>query len=380
MGVVKGDRNMVLRVGVVGVPFPQGIGMTHANCYVNDSLSDLTAVCDIVEERADSAAKKLGVKAFYSVPDMLEKEPDLDIVDVCTGGNENGSLHYEPTMQALEAGKHVLVEKPLSNDIEEAREMVAKAKQKSLYLGCNLNHYFTPPTEKAKEYMDKGEIGELIYCLHKMGFPGGEMTYSGPSRSPRIKGYPYFHVKAFLSHPFSLMRHFCGDITHVQAFLGRPSYRKKTGDLMVSINSIHVRFANECVGYLLSTRGDTTFGLGGWWSIEVGGTLGTFCIENCIEKVTYWPAPKPADGAHPERLRLGESGKPIATSSGITDFGQTFPRRIHAFLEDVTNQVPKEDMTASGRDALAALEYTWAAMESYEHGGILVVPHRLPSP
>ncbi len=380
MGVVKGDRNMVLRVGVVGVPFPQGIGMTHANCYVNDALSDLTAVCDIVEERADNAAKKLGVKAYYSVPDMLEKEPDLNIVDVCTGGNENGSLHYEPTMQALEAGKHVLVEKPLSNDIEEAREMVAKAKQKSLYLGCNLNHYFTPPAEKAKEYMDKGEIGELIYCLHKMGFPGGEMTYSGPSRSPRIEGYPYFHVKAFLSHPFSLMRHFCGDITHVQAFLGRPSYRKKTGDLMVSINSIHVRFANDCVGYLLSTRGDTTFGLGGWWSIEVGGTLGTFCIENCIEKVTYWPAPKPADAAHPERLRLGESGKPIVTSSGITDFGQTFPRRIHAFLEDVTNQVPKEDMRASGRDALAALEYTWAAMESYEHGGILVVPHGLPSP
>jgi len=96
--------------------------------------------------------------------------------------------------------------------------------------------------------------------------------------------------------------------------------------------------------------------------------------------VTYWPAPKPADAAHPERLRLGESGKPIVTSSGITDFGQTFPRRIHAFLEDVTNQVAKEDLRASGRDALAALEYTWAAMASYEHGGILVVPHRLPSP
>jgi len=370
---------MALKVGVVGVPFPQGIGMTHANCYVDDTLSELIAVCDIVKEKADNAAKKFGVRAYYSLPDLLENEPDLDIIDVSTGGNENGSLHYEPTMQALEAGKHVLVEKPLSNDIEEAREMVAKAKQNSLYLGCNLNHYFTPPAEKARAYMENGEIGELIYCLHKMGFPGGEMTYSGPSRSPRIRGYPYFHVKAFLSHPFSVMRHFCGDITHVQAFLGQPSYRKKTGDLMVSINSIHVRFANDCVGYLLSTRGDSTFGLGGWWSIEVGGTLGTFCIENCIEKVTYWPAPRPADAAHPERLRLGESGEPTVTSSAITNFGQTFPRRIHAFLKDVTNQVAKEDLRASGRDALAALEYTWAAMESYEHGGVLVVPHRLPS-
>ena len=371
---------MVLKVGVVGVPFPRGIGMIHATCYTNDPLAELVAVCDIVKERADNAAKKFGVNGYYSVSDMLEKETELDIVDVSTGGDENGSLHYEPTMQALEAGKHVLVEKPLSNDIEEAREMVAKAKQKNLYLGCNLNHYFTPPAERAKKYIDDGEIGELIYCLHRMGFPGGERTYQGPSSSPRIKGYPYFHVKAFLSHPLSVMRYFCGDITHVQAFLSRPSYRKKAGDLMVSVNSIHVKFVNDCVGYLLSTRGDATFGLGGWWSVEVGGTLGTFCIENCVEKVTYWPAPKPADAAHPERLRLGASPEPAVTSSGITDFGKTFPRRIQAFLEDVTSNVPREDLRASGRDALAALECTWAAMESYEQGGILVRAHRLPPP
>ena len=359
---------MVLNVAVVGVPFPQGIGMMHANAYVNDPLAKLAAVCDIVEERADNAAQKLGVRPYYSVLDLLEKELDLDIVDVCTGGNENGSLHYEPTMQALEAGKHVLVEKPLSNDINEAREMVAKARQKNAYLGCNLNHYFTPPAERARKYLDDGEVGELIYCLHKMGFQGGERTYSGPSTSPRVKGFPYFHVKAFLTHPFSVMRYFCGDITHVQAFLGRPSFRKRAGDVMVSVNSIHVRFVNDCVGYLLSTRGDTTMGLGGWWSFELGGTLGSFCIENCIEKVTYWQAPKPG-GPQPE---------PVITSSGITDFNQTFPRRIHAFLEDVTNNVPKESLRASGRDALAALEYTWAAIESYEQGGILVRPHPLP--
>jgi hypothetical protein len=66
------------------------------------------------------------------------------------------------------------------------------------------------------------------------------------------------------------------------------------------------------------------------------------------------------------------------TDTGIKDFGQTFPRRIHAFLEDVTNTVPREKLRGSGRDALAALEYTWAVMESYEQGGILVRPHPLP--
>jgi len=353
---------MALKVGVVGM---RGIGMNHANCYQQDNLAELVAVCDLVKEVADTAAEKLGVKAYYSLKDMLANEP-LDIVDVSTGGNENGSWHYEPTMEALEAGKHVLVEKPLSNDIREAREMVAKATEKGVYLGCNLNHYFTPPAERARKYMDDGEIGELVYCLHKMGFAGGERTYR-PGTGARVKGFPYFHVKAFLSHPFSVMRYFCGDVTHVQAFLSRPGFRRNAGDVMLSINSIHLKFANECVGYLLSQRGDTTFGLGGWWSIEVGGTRGTFCIENCIEKVTFWQSPGP-DGT-PE---------PVVTNSGISDFGQTFPRRIHAFLEDLTNNVPPDKLRASGRDALAALEYTWATIESYEQGGALVRPHPLP--
>ncbi len=364
---------MALKVGMVGL---RGIGVPHAEAHTSDPLSDLVAICDVIRERADEGAEKYGAKAYYSLEDMLDGEPDLDVVDVCTGGYENGSWHYEPAMIAMEAGKSVLVEKPLSNDVGEAREMVRKAAEKDVYLGCNLNHFFTPPAEKAREYMEAGAIGEPIYCLHKMGFQGGEPEgYTAP-KSRKIAGFPYFHMKAFMSHPLSVMRHFCGDVTHVQAFLDRPGFRKRAGEVMLSTASIHLRFANGCVGYLISQRGDAAYGLGGWWSIEVAGTQGTFCIENCIEKITYWPAPSAPP--KPEALNVGEAGGPIVTESGISDFGQTFPRRIHAFLEDVANQVPKDRLRASGRDALAALEYTWAAMESYEQGGELVRPHPLP--
>ena len=363
---------MALKVGIVGM---RGIGNNHATCHSKDELSDLVGVCDVIKERADEAAEKYGVPAYYSLKEMMDDQ-ELDVVDVTTGGNENGSWHYEPAMEAMEAGKHVLCEKPLSNDVEEARDMVATAAEMDVYLGCNLNHYFTPPAERAEQYMKEGEIGEVLYCLHRMGFPGGEEVYGGAAGSSRIKGFPYFHVKAFLSHPFSIMRHFCGDVTHVQAFFDKPSFRRKADDAMLSVNSIHMRFANGAMGYLLSQRGDATFGLGGWWSVEVGGTRGTFCIENCVEKVTFWPSPGTA--AAPENLQLGSSPEPVVTESGHTDFGETFPWRIHAFMEDVTNGVPKEQLRASGRDALASLEYTWAAMESYEQGGILVRPEPLP--
>lgn len=362
---------MPLKIGLVGM---RGIGEAHAKAYQQDPLGKLVAVCDVVKERADAGAAKFGVKAFYSVKDLLANV-DVDIVDVTTGGLENGSWHFEPAMQALEAGKNVLVEKPISNDIREARQLVAFAAEKRLRLGCNLNHYFTPTAEKARQYMNEGKVGELVYCLHKMGFNGGEATYSPSAGRWR---YPYSHLKAFLAHPFAVMRHFCGDITHVQAFLDRPGVRRTASDPMLSIASVHVLFASGCAGYLLSQRGDSNFGLGGWWSLEVSGTRGCFCIENCIEKITYWPMPLPAGAAKPEAMAMGSSAGPEVMSTGITDFGATFPRRIHAFLEDVTNKVYFEDVRASGRDALATLEYTWAVMDSYEQGGALVRPAPLP--
>ncbi len=357
-----------LRVGVVGMG---GIGNTHAEAHRKDGLARLVAVCDVVKEKADAAAKKHEVKAYYSLKEMLAHE-ELDVVDVTTGGYENGSWHFEPAMEALSAGRHVLCEKPLSNDIDEAREMVRFAAEKKLYFGCNLNHYFTPTAERAKKYMTDGQVGELVSVLFKVGFQGGEETYSLKD-TPRFN-QPYAHMKAFLTHPFSVMRHFCGDITHVQSFSTKPGYRRNKGDLLVSVNSVHVQFANGTVGYLLSHRGDAPWGLGGWWSCEVAGSKGAFCIENCIERLTYWPAPRKG-----EKYGLGQGPAPEVLDTGIKDFGATFPLRIHAFLEDVTNGVPHEHLRSSGRDALATLEYIWAVIESYESGGALVRPKPLPT-
>ena len=337
-----------------------GIGNTHADCHKNDDLAELIAVCDINKTKADEAAAKFGVPAFYSVKEMLASLPELDIVDVTTAGYDNGSMHFEPAMQAIDAGKNVLVEKPICHEVTEARELVAYATKKDVYLGCNLNHYFSGPADKLRDYIKTGGIGEQVYSIHKVGFNGSSAGYGGSGGARWNR--PYSHTKAFLTHPFSVMRAFQGDITHVQAFMDKPGVRKSNEDLMLSIQSVHCKFQNGSIGYLLSQRGDAHFGLGGWWSYELAGTKGTACIENCVEKLTYWKV-----GAEPEVL-----------DTGVADFGATFPIRIHAYLEDLTNGVPKELIRASGRDALATIEYIFAAIESYENGGALVRPHPLP--
>jgi predicted dehydrogenase len=120
----------MLRVCVIGMG---PIGNRHADIYREDELSELVGVCDIVPQRADAAAQRLvadprvsppqggkgGVRAFYDAAEMLaELKPDL--CSVTTGGYEYGSDHFAPTMQALEAGCHVLGEKPISNEVPQA--------------------------------------------------------------------------------------------------------------------------------------------------------------------------------------------------------------------------------------------------------------------
>jgi predicted dehydrogenase len=106
----------MLRVCVIGLG---AIGNLHASIYKEDPLANLVGVCDVRRDRADAAATRLGVQAYYGVQEMLDAiRPD--ICSVTTGGYEYGSEHYLPTIQALEAGCHVLCEKPISNQISKA--------------------------------------------------------------------------------------------------------------------------------------------------------------------------------------------------------------------------------------------------------------------
>lgn len=346
---------MPLKVGVVGMG---GIGMAHARVYRADPLSNLKCVCDIIKEKADSSASELGVRAYYSVEEMLKKE-ELDLVGVCTGGHENGSLHYEPVMQCLKAGKHVLCEKPISNDIQEGRRMVAEAKRRGLYFGINLNHRFVPLIERAKAF-HRDEMGEDVFCRLSMWI--GYTTAFKPADSPRVKGYPYFHVRAFLPHPLDIGRHFFGDVVKVQAFLGQPGFRKQTGDVMLSTNSINMLFASGAVGHLVSSR-DLPAGLGtGWQRWEFAGTQGRFVLDDQNDRLTLY--------------RHARSPEVDILRSELVD---TFKTRIHRFVEQVSSAAPRSEIEGSGEEGLAVQEIIEAAIKSHETGRI-VSPHPVPSP
>ncbi|MDH7570577.1 MAG: Gfo/Idh/MocA family oxidoreductase, partial [Armatimonadota bacterium] len=255
------------RVCVIGLG---PIGNRHADLYQENPLAELVGVCDILHDRADAAAARLGVPAFYDVETML-KAVHPDICSVATGGEEYGSDHYLPTMQALEFGCHVLCEKPISNNIREAEEMVAKAKEKNLCFGIDFNHRFNTAHRLAKKWVEEGRLGTLLFVNMSMWI-----------KNPR-ESSPYFQIKALHPHTVDIMRYFCGDVEAVHCFATKAPGRK-----IWSTAQFNLRFKNGVVGSLTGSydieRGHPME------RCEVAGTGGRFVIEDMFREVTLYPA------------------------------------------------------------------------------------------
>jgi predicted dehydrogenase len=341
---------MALRVAVVGCG---GIGNTHGSVYMRDPLAELVGYCDIIPERADKAAARDGVKKWYSVQEMLsDVGKSLDAVSICTAGVENGGDHYKPTMECLEAGLHVLCEKPISNNIQHAREMVAKAKEKKLYLGINLNHRFTPPAAKAKQWVEEGKLGTLLLANMTMWIDNPNETS------------PWFHIRALHPHSLDILRYYCGPAKKVHAFFNRAPRKDGPGGKRVCWSNVQVNilFQNDVVGHLTgSYDANPSHNLE---RCEVMGTEGRFVLDNCFEELTFYP-------------RRSQELTVIRNSimGGMTGFGQTFEKRIHRWLEQLTARVPREQIEASGEDGLAVQEIIEAAIASWEGNCVEDVKH-----
>ena len=327
----------MLRVCVIGLG---PIGNRHADMHRASGLAELVGVCDLLPERAEAASRRLGVPGFRDAAEML-KSLKPDVTSVATGGYEYGSDHCAPTLLALDAGSHVLVEKPISNDIAQAEQMVARARERGLCLGVDLNHRFTPAAKLAKRWLDEGRLGHLL-------FMNMSMWIKNPNESS-----PWFQIKALHPHTVDIMRYFCGDVAAVQCFATRAPGRK-----IWSTAQFLMRFESGATGTLTGSydieRGHPME------RCEVAGTGGRLVIEDMFREATLYPA--------------GNLEKTVYTNpvfGGMGGFEDTFRNRIRAFLEQIAAGARPEDIDGSGADGLAAQKVLAAAIESVETGKVV---------
>jgi len=136
-----------VKVGVIGVG---SMGKNHVRSYASlKHVCDLVGVYDIDQKRAHEMAKSYGVKSFSAVEDLLQEVEAVNIATPTT-------THYDIALQAIDAGKHILIEKPITNKIDEANEILKRAKDKKLIVQVGHIERFNPAI-KALPEMLKGE-------------------------------------------------------------------------------------------------------------------------------------------------------------------------------------------------------------------------------
>jgi len=145
-----------LRVAVVGAGY---WGPNLARNFAMSTDWDLVAICDMNLERATALARKTGQPAVVASMDELLAEHEIDAVAIATPAR----THYPIAMQAIAAGKHVVVEKPLADNSVHGRQMVEAAREAGTVLMADHTYCYTPAVLKIRDLLASGELGEILY-------------------------------------------------------------------------------------------------------------------------------------------------------------------------------------------------------------------------
>ena len=345
-----------IKIAIVG---SGNISNYHIKGYMKNPSAELYALCDINEEKLKKMGEKYGITRLYTdEKKMLEELPEIDAVSVCTWN----SAHAPCTIMALDAGKHVLCEKPMALNAKEAQEMIDASKRNGKKLMVGFVRRFGNDAAIAKDFIDAGSVGDIYYSkvvyLRRNGCPGG--WFGDKERSG---GGPLIDLGV---HVIDLARYLMGRPMPVSAYgatfsgMGKRSHLKDNFTDFLSpekTNAPHtvedlatalVRFDN---GAVLSV--EASFNLHtktGANNIEMFGTKGGVKLSPDFELYTEIN----------NYLANVTLNKPSALS-----FDGLFENEIDYFVESLIND---RDLSSIAEDGCTLMKILDAIYESAETG------------
>lgn len=314
----------IFGVGVVGCGL---IGQKRAKAL--GTGGKLVACADIDINRAEALARTANAKAFRDWRELVWS-PLVDVVIVAT-------LHdslAEITLIAAEAGKHVLVEKPAARSAAELVPVMAAAAKHGVKVHVGFNHRYHRSLRKAKEIVDSGELGELMFVRARYGH-GARLGYEKEWRSnPALSGGGELIDQG--PHLIDLSRWFLGEMTEVQGFAHTYFW-----DMPVDDNGFMLlKTAKKQAAFLHASCTE-------WknlFSMEIYGKLGKLDLSGLggsygLEKITWYKM-------------LPEMGPPDTTSWEYPMGDDSWSVEIAEFFDDIRlNRAPAAGLA----DAAAAL-------------------------
>ena len=321
----------MLKIGVIGLG---SMGKNHARVCSEIENVDLVGVADVDKETAKNIAKRFDTKAFFDYRELLTK---IDAVVVSTPT----VTHYDIAMDLLNEGKHILVEKPICNNVKRADSLVKKAEQEDIVLSVGHIERHNPAVKFVKEGMNNKRFGELITIASKRvsNFPG------------RIKDVGV--IFDFGVHDIDIMRYLAGKIKSVYAKAGK--FNK---------NIDHEDYANIMLNFENGICGIVEVN---WLTPMKIRKLFLTCSENFVEADYMNQSVTLSSSSFKQINEMDLYHVPIQCNINQVALEKKEPLRNE--IEDFVNAVENnKNPLTTGKDGLMALKIVEAATKSYKNG------------
>jgi len=325
---------LIPRVAIVGCGL---IGQKRAR-----ALGDarVTACCDAAGERAESLARAHQAAACVDWRDAVRRE-DVDVVIVATTNDVLAPI----ALAAIEAGKHVLVEKPAARSAAEIEPLIEAAERKDVRVRVGFNHRYHPALLKAREIVDSGALGDLMFIRARYGH-GGRVGYEKEWRADREKSGGGELIDQGV-HVIDLAGWFLGDFTKVDGFASTYFWEMPVDDnafLLLRTAGDRAAFLHVSCTEWKNLFSFEIYGRTGKLQIDgLGGSYGT-------ERLTFY-------------RMLPEMGPPETTAWEYPREDRSWQAEFREFVDDIAM---KRTPSAGLREARAALQ---VVQKIYEASG-----------
>jgi UDP-N-acetylglucosamine 3-dehydrogenase len=321
-----------MNVGVAGCG---GQGLAHLERFLKDGRVKIAAVCDVDEARAEEAAKRFNVEYYTSYEKFL-KHPNLDVVSVATPNY----MHAPQTVAALNAGKHVLCEKPMALAVEDCDKMIEASEKSGKLLAVGFQLRFKDVFQKARSLALESDGPLNAYVLRLSPNPY-DLNLEWRRRKSLMGGL----ILSMNCHEIDLMRWLLGEIEYVKA------------DLKTMLYGNIIDYEDNAWLILGFERGLTAT-LGSSMTAHTSVYEYTFICRNGTIRLHPWE----------NRIDVFQerTSKTITTESD-----DPLQKEISCFIDSVEEGRLKPPL-ASGADGRAATAVVEAARRSSEEGGVAV--------